>query len=623
MHSEDQNVHLVTQMIWGRTTHMGCGWIQFPVEAGSKKFEKIYPEGEFENFFVCNYGVGGNVPGEPVYSTDCKEEETELKKEEETIIEINEKLEEILQDSHPNQRKILQICLDALICLHDNTNSCLDQEEKCIKSLNEEQTVVNEESYLSSPIEKRIEMLQCTTESFLCSIKDKEECQAKLQNCFSSTTDLLGKESVPETTTTESSTSSRSSVTVTTVRQPITIAKESSLAPDESSSSSIMSGSSTFEFDVTTASFHNFDLEITTLRPSSGSTVSNLRDNQSKEGTTLPSGTNLNTSSSSSLPSTSAIDSTEELSILDAMVRDFEELPFSTMPKEKELVQVCINALLCLHSTDKEMTCTDIEQKCVENINSDKQSLDFGSYISKSEEERATILNCFTDAKLCNLKQNLDCQVILNECLGEQSFIESITESSSVSKETQGSTATTQSTFNSGIEADISSSSKPESLETESKQSDNTSIKPSTERANTAQSIEETKSKEAVTIAEDLISLDIDRLPIDKNEENTTPAITTSSSSTFTKFNQPVSQTQVVGIEQTEGTKKSVKNLIMKIKILQKIPNLHLQLKQKHQATWEVQQWYQKRLLMKKNQLKHPKSPQRVRLIQKIKRKFL
>jgi len=67
VHSEDQNVHLVTQMIWGRTTHMGCGWIQFPVEPGSKKFEKIYPEGEYENFFVCNYGVGGNVPGEPVY----------------------------------------------------------------------------------------------------------------------------------------------------------------------------------------------------------------------------------------------------------------------------------------------------------------------------------------------------------------------------------------------------------------------------------------------------------------------------------------------------------------------------------------------------------------------------
>jgi len=53
-------------MIWGRTTHVGCGWIQFPVESGSNKFHKIYPEGEYENFFVCNYGVGGNVPGQPV-----------------------------------------------------------------------------------------------------------------------------------------------------------------------------------------------------------------------------------------------------------------------------------------------------------------------------------------------------------------------------------------------------------------------------------------------------------------------------------------------------------------------------------------------------------------------------
>lgn len=53
-------------MIWGKTTHVGCGWIQFPVQLGSNKFHRIYPEGEFENFFVCNYGVGGNVPGEPV-----------------------------------------------------------------------------------------------------------------------------------------------------------------------------------------------------------------------------------------------------------------------------------------------------------------------------------------------------------------------------------------------------------------------------------------------------------------------------------------------------------------------------------------------------------------------------
>ena len=37
----------------------------------------IYAEGEYENFFVCNYGVGGNVPGEPVYEMDCQEDDKE------------------------------------------------------------------------------------------------------------------------------------------------------------------------------------------------------------------------------------------------------------------------------------------------------------------------------------------------------------------------------------------------------------------------------------------------------------------------------------------------------------------------------------------------------------------
>jgi hypothetical protein len=36
------------------------------VEVGREKFSSLYP-GTYENFFVCNYGVGGNVVGRPVY----------------------------------------------------------------------------------------------------------------------------------------------------------------------------------------------------------------------------------------------------------------------------------------------------------------------------------------------------------------------------------------------------------------------------------------------------------------------------------------------------------------------------------------------------------------------------
>ena len=67
-----RNSTLVTQMLWGDTTHIGCGWAQFDV--GEGKFAGVYP-GRYENFFVCNYGVGGNVPGQPVYPfPDCEEE---------------------------------------------------------------------------------------------------------------------------------------------------------------------------------------------------------------------------------------------------------------------------------------------------------------------------------------------------------------------------------------------------------------------------------------------------------------------------------------------------------------------------------------------------------------------
>ena len=36
---------------WGHTTHVGCGWIQFPTSGSTAT-------PTFENFMVCNYGIG-------------------------------------------------------------------------------------------------------------------------------------------------------------------------------------------------------------------------------------------------------------------------------------------------------------------------------------------------------------------------------------------------------------------------------------------------------------------------------------------------------------------------------------------------------------------------------------
>lgn len=71
----DAGGNVITQMLWGHTTHIGCGWAQ--IDVGESRFD--YP-GRYENFFVCNYGVGGNVPGQPVYQhPDCQSHQGEIK----------------------------------------------------------------------------------------------------------------------------------------------------------------------------------------------------------------------------------------------------------------------------------------------------------------------------------------------------------------------------------------------------------------------------------------------------------------------------------------------------------------------------------------------------------------
>ena len=222
MHPEDQNVHLLTQMIWGRTTHMGCGWIQFPVTPGSKKFEKIYPEGEFENFFVCNYGVGGNVPGEPIYNVDCEEEEDndEDEDQKDAISDISDKLEEILQDSKPEELKVMQICLDALICLHERRDSCPESSERnCINSLNNQSDsgeIIPAERFLSNPVDKRIDILQCTTDAFLCNMKNSPDCRNKIRDCFTSTHLVSSPTTTAASTTTSTTTTTTESAQTTT-----------------------------------------------------------------------------------------------------------------------------------------------------------------------------------------------------------------------------------------------------------------------------------------------------------------------------------------------------------------------------------------------------------------------
>ena len=53
----------------------------------------IFAEGEYENFFVCNYGVGGNVPGEPVYEMDCQDDDEEKSDNNEKTVQMLNQME--------------------------------------------------------------------------------------------------------------------------------------------------------------------------------------------------------------------------------------------------------------------------------------------------------------------------------------------------------------------------------------------------------------------------------------------------------------------------------------------------------------------------------------------------
>ena len=189
---DDPRTTLVTQMLWGHTTHIGCGWTQ--IDVGDDKFAGIYP-GRYENFFVCNYGVGGNVPGEPVYQhPDCNTElgmhfcihhithEVFAGNKVEDLPVIKQKDEQIFSNFSVETRTIIGSCLEAIQCIEEKENfQCRDLSEIC-------HSKGPQPAPAKTPVTRQD--LECRIENILCHIDNTYptlKCQEKYENCKKST----------------------------------------------------------------------------------------------------------------------------------------------------------------------------------------------------------------------------------------------------------------------------------------------------------------------------------------------------------------------------------------------------------------------------------------------------
>lgn len=144
---------------WSQATHVGCGWIQFPVVKG------------FDNFLVCNFGKGLTS------KTSCSQEVNQ-----QSYITFYSATSKVIED--------VKKCLRAVRCRSRRQldGNCTSSVEACLKAESGFQfiplDVFEKQSRSSNGYPFDLEVSRCKIDTILCRVNASFPCQERLSRCL-------------------------------------------------------------------------------------------------------------------------------------------------------------------------------------------------------------------------------------------------------------------------------------------------------------------------------------------------------------------------------------------------------------------------------------------------------
>jgi len=183
--STNSNKNLV---VFGQATHVGCGWIQFPTSTSTKDSKD---QAMYENFMVCNYGVGvaSKTTCDELTNKKAVKNETET-----TVIKYYTVTSEVIKD--------VKACLEAVRCrrrrrkflrtfttdTEDRNDPCGNDVRRCLSGRSGHRfldatklrSVARSNEFM--PID--MEATKCKIDTILCSLNTTSTCKDRMEYCL-------------------------------------------------------------------------------------------------------------------------------------------------------------------------------------------------------------------------------------------------------------------------------------------------------------------------------------------------------------------------------------------------------------------------------------------------------